>query len=257
MCTSAACGGSDMRRNAAAATPTAPPACPPASCMHWGLWWGLEPSLGARGGPEGRQGGGSGGGLLVLVLMLLQPVPCCARSCSSQDVPPRCQQLLWGLVWLNCGWGRPSKLRGGCGGAVHGHRRWGLRWGMRRGDGVCVGHGAWGVAVALVESVGDLVVLGCCFSLPVVASFAPGGGLLWVPRWSAGSPNHDGLSAAFGCTPSISFAPATSPLALRPPPSRSDEGRRDSCLLAACCKCASTDTRWSYHVSCSGGYRRG
>ena len=40
---------------------------------------------------------------------------------------------------------------------------------MRRGDGVCVGHGAWGVAVALVESVGDLVVLGCCFYLPVVA----------------------------------------------------------------------------------------
>ena len=70
---------------------------------------------------------------------------------------------------------------------------------MRRGDGVCVGHGAWDVAVALVESVGGLVGLGCCFSLPVVASFAPGGGLLWVPRWSAGSPNHDGLSAASGC----------------------------------------------------------
>ena len=62
-----------------------------------------------------------------------------------------------------------------------------------------MGYGAWGVAVALVESVGDLVVLGCCFSLPLVASFAPGGGLLWVPRWSAGSPNHDGLSAASGC----------------------------------------------------------
>ena len=27
-------------------------------------------------------------------------------------MPPRCLQLLWGLVWLNCGWGRPSKLRG-------------------------------------------------------------------------------------------------------------------------------------------------
>ena len=88
MCTSAACGGSDMRKNAAAATPTAPPACPPASCMHWGLWWGLEPGLGVRGGPEGRQGGGSGGGLLVLVLVLLRPFRCCARSCSSYDVPP-------------------------------------------------------------------------------------------------------------------------------------------------------------------------
>ena len=159
----------------------------------------MEPGLGVRGGPEGRQGGGSGGGLLVLVLVLLRPFRCSARSCSSQDVPPRCQQLLWGLVRLSCGWGRPRKLRGGCGGAVHGHLRWGLRWGMRRGDGVCVGHGAWDVAVALVESVGGLVGLGCCFSLPVVASYAPGGGLLWVPRWSAGSPNHDGLSAASGC----------------------------------------------------------
>ena len=56
---------------------------------------------------------------------------------------------------------------------------------MRRADGVCVGHGAWDVAVALVESVGGLVGLGCCFSLPVVASFAPGGGLLWVPPLQA------------------------------------------------------------------------
>ena len=81
--------------------------------MHWGLWWGLEPGLGVRGGAEGRQGGGSGGGLLVLALMLLRPFRCCARSCSSQDVPPRCQQLLWGLVRLSCGWKRPSKLVGG------------------------------------------------------------------------------------------------------------------------------------------------
>ena len=124
----------------------------------------MEPGLGVRGGPEGRQGGGSGGGLLVLVLMLLRPFRCCARSCSSQDVPPRCQQLLWGLVRLSCGRERPSKLRGGCGGAVHGHLRWGLRWGMRRGDGVYVGHGAWGVAVALVKSVGDVVVLGGDYS---------------------------------------------------------------------------------------------
>ena len=28
----------------------------------------------------------------------------------------------------------------------------------------------------MVESVGGLVGLGCCFSLPVVASYAPGGG---------------------------------------------------------------------------------
>ena len=116
----------------------------------------MEPGLGVRGGPEGRQGGGSGGGLLVLVLVLLRPFRCCARSCSSQDVPPRCQQLLWGLMRLSCGRERPSKLRGGCGGAVHGHRRGACdgAWGMRRGDGVCVGHGAWDVAVALVESVG-------------------------------------------------------------------------------------------------------
>ena len=233
------------------------PRVPPRFLHALGALVGLEAGFGGAWGPRRSPGGGSGGGLLVLVLVLLRPFRCSACYCSSQDVPPRCQQLLWGLVRLSCGWSRPSKLRGGCGGAVHGHLRWGLRWGMRRGDGVYVGHGAWGVAVALVKSVGDVVVLGCCFSLPVVASFAPGGGRLWVPRWSAGSPNHDGLSAAFGCTPSISFAPATSPLALRPPPSRSDEGRRDSCLLAACCKCASTDTRWRSHVSCSGGYRRG
>ena len=62
-----------------------------------------QSGLGARGPPEGRQGGGSGGGLLVLVLVLLRPFRCSARSCSSQDVPPRCQQLLWGLVWPSCG----------------------------------------------------------------------------------------------------------------------------------------------------------
>ena len=105
---------------------------------------------------------------------------------------------------------------------------------MRRGDGVCVGHGAWGVAVALVESVGDLVVLGCCFSLPVVASFAPGGGLLWVPRWSAGSPNHDGLSAASGCPTRyarwtrVQYQPWEHLRAAHP------EIRRDACLLATC-----------------------
>ena len=92
----------------------------------------MEPGLGVRGGPEGRQGGGSGGGLLVLVLVLVRPFRCCARSCSSQDVPPRCQQLLWGLMRLSCGRERPSKLRGGCGGAVHGHLRGGC-------DGACGG----------------------------------------------------------------------------------------------------------------------
>ena len=46
MCTSAACGGSDMRKNAAAATPTAPPACPPlpactgGSGGAWSRVWG-------------------------------------------------------------------------------------------------------------------------------------------------------------------------------------------------------------------------
>ena len=81
---------------------------------------------------------------------------------------------------------------------------------MRRGDGIFVGTGAWGLAGALVELVGGLVGLSSCFSLPVVASFAPGGGRLWVPRWSAGRPNHDGPSAAIGCTGAISFASATS-----------------------------------------------
>ena len=127
------------------------------------------------------------------------------------------QQASWGL-WWGCAW---ASARG-------------LRWGMRRGDGVCVGHGAWGVAVALVESVGGLVGLGCRFSLPVVAPYAPGGGLLWVPRWSAGSPNHDGLSAASGCRtrdarwtrahhPSCEHLRAAHP-----------EIRRDACFLAAC-----------------------
>ena len=105
---------------------------------------------------------------------------------------------------------------------------------MRRGDGVCVGHGAWGVAVALVESVGGLVGLGCCFSLPVVASFAPGGGLLWVPRWSAGSPNHDGLSAASGCPTRDARWPRARYLPWEHVRAAHPEIRRDACLLATC-----------------------
>ena len=117
---------------------------------------------------------------------------------------------------------------------MHGHLRGVLRWGMRRGDGVYVGHGAWGVAVALVESVGDVVVLGCCFSLPVVASFAPGGGLLWVPRWSAGSPNHDGLSAASGCPTRYARWTRARKLPSEHVRAAHPEIRRDACFLAAC-----------------------
>ena len=105
---------------------------------------------------------------------------------------------------------------------------------MRRGDGVCVGHGAWDVAVALVESVGGLVGLGCCFSLPVVASFAPGGGLLWVPRWSAGSPNHDGLSAASGCPKRYARWPRAHHPSWEHLRAAHPEIRRDACLLATC-----------------------
>ena len=105
---------------------------------------------------------------------------------------------------------------------------------MRRGDGVCVGHGAWGVAVALVESVGGLVGLGCCFSLPVVASFAPGGGLLWVPRWSAGSPNHDGVSAASGCRTRDARWTRAQKLPWEHLRAAHPEIRRDACFLAAC-----------------------
>ena len=97
-----------------------------------------------------------------------------------------------------------------------------------------MGYGAWGVAVALVESVGGLVGLGCCFSLPVVAPYAPGGGLLWVPRWSAGSPNHDGVSAASGCRTrdarwTRAHRPSCEHLRAAHP-----EIRRDACFLAAC-----------------------
>ena len=105
---------------------------------------------------------------------------------------------------------------------------------MRWGDGFFVGTGAWGLAGALVESVGDLVGLGCCFSLPVVASFASGGGRLWVPRWSAGSPNHDGPSAASGCPKRdarwtrAQYLPWGHLRAAHP------EIRRDACFLAAC-----------------------
>ena len=105
---------------------------------------------------------------------------------------------------------------------------------MRRGDGVCVGHGAWDVAVALVESVGGLVGLGCCFSLPVVASFAPGGGLLWVPRWSAGSPNHDGLSAASGCPTRYARWTRVPDQPWEHVRAAHPEIRRDACLLATC-----------------------
>ena len=90
MCTSAGSGGGDVRENAPATPPIAPPACLLASFSCWGLWWGLEASVGVGGGPEGRQGGGSAGALLVLVLPLLPSFCCFTCSCSPQDVPLRC-----------------------------------------------------------------------------------------------------------------------------------------------------------------------
>ena len=207
--------------------------------------------LGALVGLGGRCGGGwgsrrsPGGGALLglcwcwcrpscrhlLLHSLLQPqgrapaLPVAAvGSGVAQLRPGTAQQPSWGLCW-GCAWA----LRGGC------------EWGMRRGDGIFVGTGAWGLAGALVELVGGLVGLSSCFSLPVVASFAPGGGRLWVPRWSAGSPNHDGPSAAIGCTGAISFAPATSPRVIGRQPRPSGPFRRDSCLLAASCKSAATE----------------
>ena len=85
-----------------------------------------------------------------------------------------------------------------------------------------------------MESVGDLGGLGCCFSLPVVASYAPGGGLLWVPRWSAGSPNHDGLSAASGCRTRDARWTRAQKLPWEHLRAAHPEIRRDSCFLAAC-----------------------
>ena len=95
MCTSAACGGSDMRKNAAAATPTAPPACPLASLMCWGLWSGLGPSVGVRGVQKVARGGALVG-LLVRMRMLLRPFRCSAFGCSSRDAHcTRAQYLPW------------------------------------------------------------------------------------------------------------------------------------------------------------------
>ena len=131
--------------------------------------------------------------------------------------PGAAQQASWGL-WWGCAWASARELR----------------WGMRRGDGVCVGHGAWGVAVALVESVGGLGGLGCRFSLPVVAPYAPGGGLLWVPRWSAGSPNHDGVSAASGCRTRDARWTRAQKLPWEHLRAAHPEIRRDACFLAAC-----------------------
>ena len=184
-----------------------------------GLCWG---SAGAGAAPPA---------VILLLHLLLQPpgrapaLPVAAVwSGVAQLRPGTAQQPSWGLCW-GCAWA----LRGGC------------EWGMRRGDGIFVGTGAWGLAGALVELVGGLVGLSSCFSLPVVASFAPGGGRLWVPRWSAGSPNHDGPSAAIGCTGAISFASATSSRVIGRQPRPSGPFRRDSCLLAASCKSAATE----------------
>ena len=105
---------------------------------------------------------------------------------------------------------------------------------MRRGDGIFVGTGAWGLAGALVELVGGLVGLSSCFSLPVVASFAPGGGLLWVPRWSASSPNHVGLSAASGCPTRDARWTRAQKLPWEHLRAAHPEIRRDACPLAAC-----------------------
>ena len=95
-------------------------------------------------------------------------------------------------------------------------------------------YGEWGVAVALVESVGGLVGLGCRFSLPVVAPYAPGGGLLWVRRWSACSPNHDGLSAAFGRPTRDARWPRAHHPSWEHLRAAHPEIRRDACLLATC-----------------------
>ena len=105
---------------------------------------------------------------------------------------------------------------------------------MRWGDGFFVGTGAWGLAGALVELVGGLVGLSSCFSLPVVASFAPGGGRLWVPRWSAGSPNHDGVSAASGCRTRDARWTRAQKLPWEHLRAAHPEIRRDACFLAAC-----------------------
>ena len=124
---------------------------------------------------------------------------------------------------------------------------------MRWGDGFFVGTGAWGLAGALVELVGGLVGLSSCFSLPVVASFAPGGGLLWVPRWSAGSPNHDGLSAASGCPTRYARWTRARKLPSEHVRAAHPEIRRDACLLAACIVCLKGKQAAGGMVSSSGG----
>ena len=105
---------------------------------------------------------------------------------------------------------------------------------MRWGGGFFVGTGAWGLAGVLVELVGGLMGLSSCFSLPVVASFAPGGGRLWVPRWSAGSPNHDGVSAASGCRTRDARWTRAQKLPWEHLRAAHPEIRRDACFLAAC-----------------------
>ena len=94
--------------------------------------------------------------------------------------------------------------------------------------------GAPRVPPRFLHALGSLGGLGCRFSLPVVAPYAPGGGLLWVPRWSAGSPNHDGVSAASGCRTRDARWTRAQKLPWEHLRAAHPEIRRDACFLAAC-----------------------
>ena len=59
------------------------PRVPPRFLHVLGALVGLGAGFGGAWGPRRSPGGGSGGGLLVLVLVLLWPFRCSARSCSS------------------------------------------------------------------------------------------------------------------------------------------------------------------------------
>ena len=101
-----------------------------------------------------------------------------------------------------------------------------------------MGYGEWDVAVALVESVGDLVGLGCRFSLPVVAPYAPQRGSFVGAEVERRQPKPRRALRGFWLHPVHFFCachlPAGPETAAKPVRRRSPRLLPPGCLLQVC-----------------------